>query len=72
MEIQSESATPKNLKYFYEQLHLDSITIFVKLGLFRHFETFCYKYKNMDKVTQILENVVRCKYFDVGVHIKMV
>ena len=24
----------------------------------------------MDKTTQILENVVRCKYFEVGVHIK--
>jgi hypothetical protein len=28
------------------------------------------KYKNMDKITQILENVVRCKYFEAGVHIK--
>ena len=24
----------------------------------------------MDEITQILENVVRCKYFEVGVHIK--
>ena len=24
----------------------------------------------MDKITQILENVVSCKYFEVGVHIK--
>jgi hypothetical protein len=24
----------------------------------------------MDKITQILENVVRCKYFEAGVHIK--
>ena len=24
----------------------------------------------MDKITQMLENVVRCKYFEVGVHIK--
>ena len=24
----------------------------------------------MDKITQVLENVVRCKYFEVGVHIK--
>jgi hypothetical protein len=24
----------------------------------------------MDKITQILENVVRCKYFEVGVHIR--
>jgi hypothetical protein len=29
-----------------------------------------YKYKNMDKITQILENVVRCKYFEAGVRIK--
>jgi hypothetical protein len=29
-----------------------------------------YKYKNMDNITQILENVVRCKYFEAGVHIK--
>jgi hypothetical protein len=48
---------------------LQIITIFVNLGLFRHFDTV-YKYKNMDKITQILENVVRCKYFEAGVHIK--
>ncbi len=24
----------------------------------------------MDKITQILENIVRCKYFEAGVHIK--
>ena len=24
----------------------------------------------MDKITQILENVVRCKHFEAGVHIK--
>ena len=24
----------------------------------------------MDKITHILKNVVRCKYFEVGVHIK--
>jgi hypothetical protein len=24
----------------------------------------------MDKITQILENVVRCGYFEAGVHIK--
>jgi hypothetical protein len=24
----------------------------------------------MDKITHILENVVKCKYFEVGVHIK--
>ena len=29
-----------------------------------------YKYKNMDKITQILENVVRCKYFEAGADIK--
>ena len=29
-----------------------------------------YKYKNMNKITEILENVVRCKYSKAGVHIK--
>jgi hypothetical protein len=24
----------------------------------------------MDEITQLLENVVRCKYFEAGVHIK--
>ena len=24
----------------------------------------------MDKITHILENIVRCKYFEAGVHIK--
>ena len=24
----------------------------------------------MDKIAQILENVVKCKYFEAGVHIK--
>jgi hypothetical protein len=38
---------------------LTPITIFVNLGLFRHFET----------VTNII-TWVSCKYFDVGVHIK--
>ena len=28
------------------------------------------KYKSMDKITQVLENVVRCKYFEAGVHNK--
>ena len=47
----------------------ETITIFVNLGLFRHFETII-KYKYMDKITQIPENVVRCKYFEAGVHIE--
>jgi hypothetical protein len=43
------------------------ITIFVNLGLFRHFETVTnIRYK----ITQILENVVRCKSFEAGVHIR--
>jgi hypothetical protein len=46
------------------------VTIFVNLGLFRHFETVTNIIKNMDKITQILENVVRCKYCEAGVHIK--
>ena len=25
----------------------------------------------MDKITQVLENVVRCKYFESGVHFKI-
>ena len=29
-----------------------------------------YEYENMDQITQILENVVRCKYIEAGVHIK--
>ena len=45
------------------------INIFINLGFFQHFETL-YKYKNMVKITQILENVVRCKYCEAGVHIK--
>ena len=34
-------------------------------GILRRFQ-----YKNMGKITQILENDVRWKYFEVGVHIK--
>jgi hypothetical protein len=48
---------------------LPLITIFINLGLFRHFETIT-NIRHMDKITQILENVVRCKYFEVGVHMK--
>ena len=44
------------------------ITIFVNLGLFRHFETVT-NIRTWIK-SQILENVVRCKYFEAGVHIK--
>jgi hypothetical protein len=43
--------------------HIEFVTIFVNLGQL-------HKYKNMDKITQILENVGRCKYFEAGVHIK--
>jgi hypothetical protein len=46
-----------------------SITIFVSLGLFRHFETVT-NIRTRIKFAQILENVVRCKYFEAGVHIK--
>jgi hypothetical protein len=45
-----------------------SITIFVSLGLFRHFETIT-NIRTWIKFAQILENVVRCKYFEAGVHI---
>jgi hypothetical protein len=43
-------------------------TIFVNLGLSAFWDS--YKYKNMDKITQILKNVARCKCFEAGVHIK--
>ena len=44
-------------------MRLIIFTIFVNLGLFRHFVTIT-KYKNMDRFTHILENVARCKYFE--------
>ena len=40
-----------------------------KFGTFSAFRD-SYKYKNMEKITQILEDVVRCKYFETGVHFK--
>ena len=60
------------------RLHVDIFQFFLnqlKDHYIREFGTFSafwdsYKYKNMDKITQILENVVRCKYFEAGVHIK--
>ena len=45
------------------------ITIFINLWFFSAFLD-SDKYKNMDKITHILENVVSCKYFETGVHIK--
>jgi hypothetical protein len=39
------------------------------LGLFWHFEKVT-NIRTWIKITQILENVVRCKYFEVGVYIK--
>jgi hypothetical protein len=50
---------------------LDDIlnTIFVNLGLFGHFETIT-NIRTWIECTQILENVVRCKYFKAGVLIK--
>jgi hypothetical protein len=55
---------------FFGQVHsfCSWITIFVTLGLFRHFETIT-NIRTWIK-SQILENVVRCKYFETGVHIK--
>jgi hypothetical protein len=47
----------------------ESITIFVNLGLIRHFETVTNIRTWIKLRTQILENVVRCKYFEAGVHI---
>ena len=55
----------ENLQYFTAL-----ILLFVNLRLFRHFETVT-NIRTWIK-SQILENVVRCKYFEVGVHIKMV
>jgi len=51
-------------------LKKETITIFVNLGLFRHFETIITNIRTWIKCTQILENVVRCKYFETGVRIK--
>ena len=45
------------------------ITIFVNMGFFQHFETVTH-IGSLDTITHIFENVVRCKYFGVGVHIK--
>ena len=45
------------------------ITVFVILGLFQHFETVT-NIRTWIKITQILENVVGCKYFEASVHIK--
>jgi hypothetical protein len=41
-----------------------NITIFINLGLFWQFETIT------NIRTWILESVVRCKFFEAGVHIK--
>jgi hypothetical protein len=54
---------PSKIKYYIY------ITIFVNLGLFRHFETV-KNIRTWIKIIHILENVVRCKYFEAGVHIK--
>jgi len=45
-----------------------NFTIFVNLGLFRHFETVT-NIRTWIK-SQILENIVKCKYFEASVHIK--
>ena len=47
---------------------LNHITTFVILGLFRRFETVT-NIRTWIK-SHILENVVRCMYFEAGVHIK--
>jgi hypothetical protein len=48
------------------------ITIFVNLGFFRHFETVTHIRRTwINSHRSILENVVRCKYFEeAGVHTK--
>jgi len=58
-----------NLNYNVSVVIYYAIHYICKFGTFSAFWD-TYKYKNMDKITQILENVVRCKYFEVGVHIK--
>ena len=44
-------------------------SIFVNLGLFLHFETVT-NIRTWIKSHRVLENVVRCKYFEAGVQIK--
>ena len=46
-----------------------TITIFVNLGLFRHFETVT-NIRTWIKSHMYWENVVRCKHFEAGVHTK--
>jgi hypothetical protein len=65
----SFSRLNNNLHHYSRIIFSPRITIFVNLGLFLAFWD-SYKYKNMDKITRILETVVRCKYFEAGVHIK--
>jgi hypothetical protein len=48
---------------------VSSITIFINLGLFRHFEIVT-NMRTWIKIAQILENVLRCKYFEAVVYIK--
>ena len=54
------------LYLFYE---IETITIFVNLGLSRHFETIT-NIRTWINITHVFENVVRCKYFEAGVHIE--
>ena len=58
-----------NMTHTRSQNYTNTITIFVNLGFFRHFETVTNT-RTWIKITQILENVVRCKYFEAGVHIE--
>ena len=47
--------------YIYIYIHgVRFSTIFISLGPFGYFKTFD-KHLNMEKITQILENVGRCK-----------
>jgi hypothetical protein len=54
-------------KAWHVELNVISIIIIIN-HIFSEFWD-SYKYKNMDKITRILENVVRYKYFEAGVHI---
>ena len=46
-----------------------NIAIFVNIGRFRHFQIVT-NIRTWHKITLILENVVRWKYFEGGVHMK--
>ena len=64
--VDSNTLFKVECKYIHKSTR---ITIFVNSGLFGHFETIT-NIRTWIKITQTLENAVRCKYFEVGAHIK--